>query len=354
MTHKLLCLFFFSCLIPPVFVFSQNPIDQETGMMTEEQALSLLLSKRDNATDAGLVVIHKIEPDANSREVAEKALADARAKKVDLYEDGVLAHLLRIGGYVVLEFNKRSDLATRIHLVTMDEAGKPLTESEDVDGKLSKSDALMLIKKNEEFSEAFFNSPYSNMKELLLRFGGTGIATSTDSDLRGCMDIPERVMKLTTQLDEQMDLLSLPCGMELFFMRYALAQRTFSTDLGGAFERASQELSKLHDESQTGRLTRSDLDEFLNLDSINTHNDLITRIEEWRQFNAFLDNRLSGDLDSVTYKANLVLSTVPVQVGGQGEPSFTYFIITGTYLISGWSRAENGEFVLTGFTIPPD
>src|SRR5208282_2789861 len=95
-----------------------------------------------------------------------------RSKHLDVDSDGAFVNLLRAGGFVVLESDMKTEIANRLHLLTLNQDGKPASNSENIEGTLTKRDALKLIKRGASFSNAFFSAPSSQMKQVLREFGG--------------------------------------------------------------------------------------------------------------------------------------------------------------------------------------
>ena len=184
MWKKLALAILFCCLTQPLSLTGQGAPTQGTAMMSEAQALSMIRSKKASAPDVGLIVVQRIEPDSGTTAVAIEALAEARSKHLHLDEHGLFANLMRVGGYIVLEYSQRSERVIQLHFATQDEAGEPQFESwylappdktydpktESSWGSLNKDEALMLIRRNEEFSKAFFTSaPLRRLVPLRLR-----------------------------------------------------------------------------------------------------------------------------------------------------------------------------------------
>jgi hypothetical protein len=88
MTNRLPLVLIFCCLSLPLSAASQDAVAEGTGMISEEQALSLIRGQPPAASDSGLIVVHKIEPDSTAREIAAAALAEARSKHLELWENG--------------------------------------------------------------------------------------------------------------------------------------------------------------------------------------------------------------------------------------------------------------------------
>lgn len=209
MLNRVFCVLLFSYLSGVFFAPFQVSKKMEKPVMTEDQALSALRSRVTSNSALRFVTVRAVEPTAITRHAAEESLDEVRAKHLILYGDGILLNLMRAGGFVVLEFDADSDRATRLHLVSMDVAGKAVVQSKDVDGDVSRGDALTLISSTEKLSDAFFNAPSSRYNELLLKFEGTRVANAGISDGQGYFAIPEHVVKLTTQPDELLNLRSL-------------------------------------------------------------------------------------------------------------------------------------------------
>ena len=90
-------------------------------MMTESQALTALRSKDTTIKDRELVVVDKIAP--TSREIAQKSLDEAQSKHLALYGNGIFLDFVRRGGFTILEIDAKSDMATKLHLITLDDQG---------------------------------------------------------------------------------------------------------------------------------------------------------------------------------------------------------------------------------------
>jgi hypothetical protein len=212
-------------------------------MMTESQALSALRSLDSTAPDSEFVVIEKIDP--NSSQVAQESLAGAQSIHVETYGQGVFVNLMRAGGFDVLEFNSKSKSATSLHLVTLDASAQALVKSYAVDGDLGRTDALMLIKKSDEFSIAFLKSTGSEVARLLRTFGGAEVGVAGTADQRGYLGVPETVTKLAQTPDELLNLRGQYSALQLWPVRYAPSIPLFAANPEEATRLARNELIKL-------------------------------------------------------------------------------------------------------------
>jgi hypothetical protein len=367
MWKKLALAILFCCLIQPLSVTGQGAPTQGTAMMSEAQALSMIRSKKASAPDVGLIVVQRIEPDPGTRAVAMEALAQARSKHLHLEEHGLLANLMRVGGYIVLEYSQRSERVIQLHFATQGEAGEPQFESwylappdktydsesdyRDLHEDLGKDEALMLIRRNEEFSKAFFTSAPSQLAETMCKFGSSGTPHLSTFGL-GCEGIPERLTKLAAPPVEMASYCNLLHRTYLWLVRYALTLPVFAANPDEAMSQAEEKMDELFNEiSQNGGVCSGYKDPF-ELDSIDTPDKLAAQVRCLTDFNSFLDDHLSTRTGSPTYKANLLLMKVPIKLEVDQETDGTHFMVmAATNLVTEWSRGENRRFVLTGLTV---
>lgn len=260
---------------------------------------------------------------------------------------------MQVGGYIVLELAPPSETVTELDYVTLDSAGKPLIEAREIEGKMSKDEALQLIQRHEEFLEAFFETPSSETKSLLLRFGGSGVAAHTGGDEHGCMTMPGSIAKLPVRLDEEVDLISLSCSVQLWSVRVFL-----TIPISAIFDDESDEyLDGLEEDLKKAQLRdgeMADFDDAEDLNSITTPDQLQTRINRLKKLDAYLEKRFSPRQNSVTYQANLQALTLPLVLGTWDEGERTYYMGTFPGLITMWSRGGDGDLVLTGLSMASD
>lgn len=345
---SMISLVFFSLshLFPVPLRAASNMAD---AMMTQDQALSILRSSAANSSNVGFVVVHKIEPNGSTTHEAQESLNEAHLKHLDVYGEGVLVNLIGSGGFVVLEFDEKSDTATRFHLVTLDKAGKPVVQSHDIHGNLSRSEALMIVKRSAEFSDAFFSSTGSGMKQIARDFGDAGIAALGASGGQGYFEIPETVRKLTTRPEELLDLASLSSALQLWPIRHSLAMPVYAANPAKAVKLAREQQFKLIGEFLADKGKHPDfIFRLLDLGSIRTRDELTVRLQWLTDLSSFLDDRSPLGLDSATYRANVSISIIPLDLVVQQKPDRLYGEMTAPGLISIWSRCKNGDFVLTG------
>jgi hypothetical protein len=350
MVIRAFTVYFFCSLFPLFTVAVQIARGEQPRLMPEEQALAALHAK---SPDAQFAVVRTVDPESDASAALMQSLREARAQHPDQFEDSGESNLLQVGGYLVLELAPPSGTVTKLDYVTLDSAGKPLIGTEEIEGKMSKEQALQLFQRHEDFLEAFFETPSSEMKSLLLRFGGSGVAAHTGGGEHGCMTIPESIAKLPVRLDEEVDLISLACSVQLWPVRLFL-----TIPMSAIFnDGAQQYMDGLGKDLEKARLRDSEMADFkeaMNLDSITTPDQLHTRIKRLRKFDAYLEKYFFPHQKSAAYQANLPALTLPLGLGASDEGERTYYMGTFPGLITMWSRGGDGDLVLTGLSMASD
>ena len=317
--------------------------------MTEDQALSLLRARSSGTANAEFVVVHEFEPDEATRSVAKEASNRAESEHRELYEAGVLVDMMRFGGFLVLETDAATDTTTALHLVTQNGAGKPVVESNPVQDKVSRADALILLDKSETIARAFLGSPSSNMTNVLREYVGEHLPASTSFQGEFYFDLPEDVAKLPASPEQLLDLISISGELEVWSVRSALSTQSFAANPEKALAVAHEQELILADKflaDQPGGLKFPDL---MDLNSIKTVDGLVERANLLRELNSFLNERDPVRVNSSTYQANLRIAAIPLQLGfASSETTNWYGVMTASGLIFAWSRDGSGDIVLAG------
>jgi hypothetical protein len=351
MLQRLLC---FALLIALALCAAGAQSRDQIRAFTDDQALSAVRASYNNVPDAALVVAFKVKTDPTAAAVAAKSLAEAQSNHVELYDDGLRLNLMRSGGYLVLEFNKKSNVANKLYVVTSDTTGATVVEPRDIDGGILKDDALAVINKAAKFSKAFFDSSESQMDELLVRFGPSDATTLGFPGGVGYLAIPEDLRSLTKQPKDLFHMISLCNGLALWTIRHALADPMYAANPIAAVQRADDELAKLEGQFQGRQGNKGDLslvDDMIDLNSIHTREDLKARLQYLARLSAFLDEHSPLPVRSPIYKANVSISTVPLELAKEQVADSHYGAVTGPGLISGWRYTASGELVLIGLSV---
>jgi len=323
----------------------------ETGNrpMTQDQALSILRSQLANPPGVGFFTVREIEASPDTWRAAQVSLDEAHQQHLALYGDGVLLDLMRTGGFAVVEFNETSGITTRLHLVTLDEAGKPVVRSHDVHGELTKSETLMLLDRNTAFSDVFFAPDGSEMKQLADDFGEAGIGSLGAPDGQGYFAVPEAIRKLTTRPEELSDLAGLFSILTLWPARYSLTSPVYAASPVDAVTQARNQQLKLVKDflAEKGKGVKFFFD-LMDLNSIRTHEELLDRVQWLREIVSFLNEHSPLNVGSTTYRANVFVSSIPLDIVAEQDTERFYGVMTAPGVVSIWSRDAKGDFFLKG------
>ena len=260
---------------------------------------------------------------------------------------------MRGGGYAVLEFEKQRDEAKRLHLVTWDEDGKQVVDSQDIDGDLTKDETLSIVSRNEQFCQAFFDSATTPMNSLLTTFGNA--AEQGISDGVGYLEVPEQVRSLASGPSQLMELTSSSNGLALWTIRHALAQPVYPVNPIAAVQSANKELSRLSKQFLAATNAQADADfadHLLALNTIRTHDDLKYRLRSLSDFLAYLDSHSTLPVTSDAYKANVLISTIPLNLLVQHhDANRIYGVTTPPGLMTVWKEGGDGVLLLKGLSV---
>jgi hypothetical protein len=345
MRITMICAFFLHVL--PFFAPCQTTDNMGNRMITENQAISSLRARSANARDAGFITIRKLEPTAITWRVAQGSWNEAQLKHLEAYDRGVLIDLLRVGGFIVLEFDTKTEMALKLHLITLGEDGGIVVQSQAVDGEVRRSEALMILRRSESFAEAL-NSSSSQMNQVLRTFGSAREPVFERSGGQGYFAVPERVARIAAQPDEALELSSLSGALGLWPIRYAPSMPVYAASPKAAVELALKEQSGLEKEFLNERGKNPDfINQLFDLESISTQDQLMQRLEWLRDLNSFLEKHHPLPPDSATYKANISISTIPLRLGvTKNNSKRLYAVMNAQGLISVWASSETGDFIL--------
>lgn len=317
--------------------------------MTEEEALSALRAATSNPNVA-FTAVRKIDPTSASIEVARQSEEDARRQNVGLYHNGILVHILRSGGYVVLEFDRISQVATRIDLLAADRTKPVNIESEKIEGDLNKNLALQILGRSEEFSDGFFGSEPSVTKVLLHGFMEPNNRTPTSATATGYFAIPERVTAIAATPDELSELSALRGAIQLWPVRHSVLFPIFSANPNAAVNLARKEFTVLEEQFAHNTGQQSDFaDQLVDLSSIVNNDQLTQRIQRLTAFNDFLTKQPAVNMDRKAIQANITVAIIPLFLGvDKSAQNNTFGTMNASGLISTWVRAESGDLKLKG------
>lgn len=335
------------CLLLPAS--TQLPSGPAAQELTEEQAESALRGKVGASHTVEFVTLRKVEATSNTRSVAHECLHEAQLKHIEMYGEGVLLNFLRTGGFVVLEFDAKTRLATHVQLVTRDETGKAAIHSEIVEGQLTKNEAVALTQRNESFSGAVLPPLNPRLAEVWRAFGGANPPTyDGHNDQDGYFAIPARLTLFTTRPDELMELSALQAELGLWTIRYAPSLPIFAASPYEALKIAHDELLRLETEFRLRKKEKPDFIYHLyDLDSITTRDTLHDRIQSLRELIEYLNQHNSSPASAKFREANISVATIPLFLGVMQHKSDRVLgAMSASGMISEWTVNKAGELVL--------
>jgi hypothetical protein len=348
MRSRLLFLALFCGPLCLAFGHLESARGQGKPMMSEEQAISTLRTGTTNR-EVEFIMARKFQPAPGDERIAQKALDEARSRHVGVFADGLFVSLMRAGGFVFLEYDARSERATKVYLIAADEYGRPILHSWDASGDIIKGDALLLIRKSEDFSKAFFNSGDASVDSLLSEFGGKDVAALDVASLYGYFEIPNSVAKVAKQRDQLLRLIGLDATVNLWPERRALAMPIYAASPETALKGARDQMLALAKEFLTRQGKDLDsIDELTDPHSIRTSPELAERLQWLADFTSFLNERSPLALDSALYQANVRISSIPLTLTVEVKPARWYQVLTLPDLISIWTPGERGGVALIG------
>ena len=124
-------------------------IAEDFPHLTAEQAIA---TARLNAKPRNsFTILWKIIANADTRRIGDQALAQAKADKIEIYENGLLVNILRSGGYLLAEINPRTNNMVATHLVLVEAGGSVKDVESKCHGVVRLADAGELVKNTVEF-----------------------------------------------------------------------------------------------------------------------------------------------------------------------------------------------------------
>lgn len=296
-------------------------------------------------------ILMEMPSNADTRRVGDQALAQAQARKVDLYENGLLANVLRSGGFLLLQILPPTNNANSVnsvpfvsifHLVTLGRDSRP--EDVFVGPGLNLADTQELMKSTIELVERLYSTPSTEESSLESRFYG-GSFLESDQFQGSLFAVPPSLRKLGADPNELREAVALYGGYVFWVPRYAFSMPLFAANPVKALIAAADK-----EEALTAQFLRSnhiDPNLHLDLDNIRSEKQLQERVQLLARLDKFLEGVLKNESDPSVVAANLSIATMPLGVGttsglGQG----IYISGTPSMFEFFWQRLPTGGFVV--------
>jgi hypothetical protein len=332
-----------TCLIIP-FEGEGIPLGvaQRGPRLTAQDAITVA---RRNAQKPGssFTVLREIVANADTRRIGDQALEQARARKIELFENGILVDILRSGGFLLAETDPRTNSVVLFHLVSLGRGGVP----EDVllGPGTNLADTQELVKNTTELAEQLYSTPSTDDSSLESRFYG-GRFPEGDLSQDTLFAVPHSLLKLGADPDEVREAAALYGGYLFWAPRYALSMPFFAASPVAAENAAEDKRNTLKAEF----LRTNHMDPNLRLDpeKIQSKGQLQERIELLKKLDKFLEDALKNEGDPTVVTANLSIATMPLGAGAtSGLGQGIYSSSTASLFMFFWQRLPTGGFAVS-------
>lgn len=247
-------------------------IAQDDQRLTLQEAIAA--AQRNAKPGSSFTALREIVANADTRRIGDRALEQAQAKKVELYQNGILADLLRSGGFLLAETDPRTNSVVSFHLVTLGRDGAP--ENLVTGPGTNLVDTQELVKDTTELVEQLYSTPSTEDSSLANRFYG-GNFPEADLFQGTLFAIPNSLQKLGANPNEVREAAALYGGYLFWAPRYALSMPAFSASPVAAENAAEDKRDTLKADFLRGNHIDPDLD--LDLDNVQSERQLQERIE---------------------------------------------------------------------------
>jgi len=329
-----------ACLMIPLTGGVSLGMAQQGQRLTRQEAIAA--ARRNAKPESSFTVLREIFANAATRRIGDQALEQAQARKIELYQNGILADFLRSGGFLLAETDPRTNSVVSFHLVTLERSGVP--ENLVTGSGTNLVDTQELVKNTAELVEQLYSTPSTEDSSLASRFYG-GNFPQADLFQGTLFAIPNSLQKLGANPNEVREAAALYGGYLFWAPRYALSMPAFAASPVAAENAAEDKRNMLTAEFMRSNHMDPNLD--LDLDNIRSKRQLQGRVELLTRLDKFLEDALKNEGDPTVVRANLSIATMPLGVDvdlsrdeghyGSSTPSMFMFL---------WHRLATGGFAV--------
>ena len=327
---------------------------QESQRLTPQEAIA---ATRHNARPgSSFTVLREIVANADTRRIGDQAFAQASANHIKLYKNGILADILRSGGFLLIQIfpptNKTDSVnplpfVSALHLVSLGRDGAP----KDVfwGPGINLANTQELVKDTTEFTEELYATRPSEAMSLESRFYG-GRFPEGDLSQDSLFAIPHSLLKLGGDQNEVREVAALYGGLQLSGFQYAVSMPAFAANPIVATQAAEEKWEALKTEFLRSNHMDPHFD--FDLENIRSKKQLRERIDVLRRLDTFIEQALKNEANPAVVKANLSVVTIPMGVGtisGLGED--LYGSSTPSLFEFYWKRLPTGGFAVSFISV---
>lgn len=319
---------------------------QQGHRLTPQEAVAA--ARRNAKPGSSFTVLREIVANDDTRRVGDQALEQAQAHKVKLYESGILADLLKSGGFLLAETEPETNNVIAFHLISLGPDGVPKDALYGCHGAVKLTDAEDLVKDATEFTEALYSTPPSEATSLESRFYGGSFPECGPSEECTLFAIPRSLLKVGADPSEYREAAALNGSLELLGFRWAASMPDFSANPLAATQAAAEKLETL--KAEFLRNSHMDPGFDFQLENIRSKEQLRERIDVLRRLDKFIEDALKNETNPALVKANISVAAIPLQVG-QGGPfsqddRTLYGSGTASLIVIYWERLRTGGFAV--------
>lgn len=335
-----------ACLIMP-FMRGGNSLAMAEGAprLSAEQAIAA--ARRNAKPGSSFTVLREIVANADTQRIGNQALEQAQARKIELYENGLLVNILSSGGFFLAETNPHTNDVIAQHLVFLEPGGAAKDIALDCHGVLKLSDAEELVKETTEFVERLYSTPSTEDSFVASRYY-SGSFPEADEFQRSLFALPDSLRKLGASPNDVQKAAARYAGYFFWQFRYALTMPAFAANPVSALGAAGDKRNTL--KAEFLRSKHLDPNFHLDLDNVQSEKQLQKRIELLTSLDRFLEDALKKEADPTVVRSNLSIAAMPLAVDVDLNQEGQYVSSTPSMLVFVWHRLTTGGFTIKSIT----
>jgi hypothetical protein len=322
---------------------------QAQPTFTGGQAISALRTRPGAPAGSGYQILRKFQPAVDGVTQAKLAIEKTRDEDHEVFLDGALIGLLRDGGYLLVEYDRATDQALALHLVTRGEDGREAIETDKIETPMTVRDVADVVDYTQAYLTKVFTSRTSELIALVTELDDK-LRTNQEPDDDNDFEVPREALQFTTTQDVQ-EIRTLRLRLECWSFRYALSLPEYAANPKAALLDGYGERDKLLvDFLAMKGISEEHLQEELAVGPINGPQQFKDRLAWFRDLNAYLDAHGAPEQSRAMFSLNLAMATVPLQISGSqsGEGVISFCGSTAALFIPCWTRQPDGDLSLTG------
>lgn len=316
-------------------------VTQQSQQSTPQEAIDA--ARRNSKPGSSFTVLREIVANADSRRVGDRALKEAQAHHIELFQNGILVDFLRSGGFLIAEYDPKTANVVALHLVSMRSDGVPNDTFYPSDSVVKLADAEELVKDTTEFVEQLYSTPAPEALSLESRFYGGRFPDCGPPPIEECtlFAVPRSLLKLGADPNEVREVAALSGDLAMWQLRYAVSMPAFAASPLVAIQASESPMEEF--------LRNNHLDPDFDFDpeNIRSKEQLRERIDLLRRMDKYLEEALGKEANPAFVKANISIATIPLGIVADTENGQVIYSSGGaSLLVIYWQRLPTGGFAV--------